>query len=101
MVDSNGRGAERFVELETRPADPYSVLVEYIVKEGLLYIDPAEGRLWHDHIRADPKVKIRFGTKVYPLTAVLVGRPGEIEGFPESRYIYRLDPRASENEVDD
>jgi hypothetical protein len=31
----------RFVELETRPTDPYSVVVEYIVKDRMLYIDPA------------------------------------------------------------
>jgi hypothetical protein len=83
----------RFVELETRPTDPYSVVVEYIVKDRMLYIDPAEGRRWHDHIRTDPRVNIRFGTKVYPLRAVLVGRPGQLEGFSESRFIYRLDPR--------
>lgn len=87
---------ERFVELETRPADPYSVLVEYIVKDGMLYIDPAEGRRWHDYIRADPQVKIRFGTKVYLRTAILVGSPGQLEEFSKSRYIYRLDPREIE-----
>jgi len=87
---------ERFVELETRLADPYSVLVEYIVKDGILYIDPAEGRRWRDDIHADPQVKIRFGTKVYLRTAVLVGSPGQLEEFSESRYTDRLDPRENE-----
>ncbi len=50
----------------------------------------------HDYIRADPQVKIRFGTKVYLRTAVLVGSPGQLEEFSESRYIYRLDPRENE-----
>ena len=84
---------DRFVDLETRPGDPYSVELNYIVRDGSLYVDPAEGRRWLDHTRADPRVRVRFGEKIYPLQAVLVGRPGELEGFPEDRFIYRLDPR--------
>ena len=85
---------DMFVHLETRPDDPYSVELNYIVKEGQLYIDPAEGRVWFDHIRADPRVRVRFDGKVYPVTAVLVGEPGELAGFDADRYIYRLDSRA-------
>ena len=44
--------SDRFVDLETRPADPYSVELNYIVRDGLLYLDPAEGRVWLDHLRA-------------------------------------------------
>lgn len=83
-----------FVDLETRPEDPYSVELNYVVRDGKLYIDPAEGRTWFDHIRADPRVRVRFGGKIYPVTAVLVGQPGELEGFDADRYIYRLDSRA-------
>ena len=82
-----------FVDLETRPDDPYSVEVNYVVKDGQLYIESAEGRRWLAHIRTDPRVRVRFGDKVYPLRAVLVGRPGELEGFDRDRFIYRLDPR--------
>ena len=82
-----------FLDLETRPADPYSVELNYVVRDGRLYIDPAEGRRWFEHIREDPRVRARFGSKIYPLKAVLVGRPGELEGFPEDRFVYRLDPR--------
>lgn len=82
-----------FIDLETRPGDPYSVELNYIVREGQLYIDPAEGRTWLEYIRADARVRVRFGDKLYPCTAVLVGKPGELEGFDADRYIYRLDPR--------
>jgi len=83
------------VHLETRPEDPYSVELNYVVREGRLYIDAAEGRRWHDHLRADPRVRVRFHGKVYPLRAVLVGRPGELPGFDPDRFVYRLDPRTS------
>ncbi|HIF95104.1 MAG TPA: hypothetical protein EYQ60_18560 [Myxococcales bacterium] len=82
-----------FVDLEFRPDDPYSVQLNYVVKDGNLYIDAAEGRCWFDYLRADPRVRVRFDGNVYPLTAVLVGRPGELEGFDEDRFVYRLDAR--------
>ena len=84
---------DSFVDLETRPDDPYSVELNYFVKDGKLYIDPAEGRRWLDYMRADPRVRVRFEGRVYPLKAVLVGGPGEVEGFDEDRFVYRLDPR--------
>lgn len=83
-----------FVDLETRPSKPYSVTLNYLVQDGQLTIDPAEGRSWLDHIREDPRVRVRFGGRVYPATAVLVGGPGEVEGFPEDRFVYRIESRA-------
>ena len=84
---------DTFLDLETRPARPYSVELNYVVKDGQLFIDPAEGRTWFDHIREDPRVRVRFGDKVYAATAVLVGKPGELEDFPADRFVYRLDFR--------
>jgi hypothetical protein len=86
---------DSFIDLEVRPNDPYSVELNYIVKDGQLYIDSAEGRNWLEYLREDPRVRVRFGDKVYPLKAVLVGKPGELEGFDPERFIYRLDPRES------
>ena len=82
-----------FVELETRPSDPYSVQLNYFVKQGRLYIDPTEGRQWLEYIREDPRVRVRFGGRVYPATAVLAGQPGEMEGFPPDRFVYRIESR--------
>ncbi len=82
---------DTFVDLETRPGDPYSVELNYVVRDGKLYIDPAEGRSWFEHIRTNPNVRVRFDGKIYPVRAVLVGKPGELEGFDSDRFIYRLD----------
>ena len=92
-VDDWSFVTDLFVDLEVRPEDPYSVELNYIVKDGKLYIDPAEGRTWLDYIRADPRVRARFGGRIYPLTAGLVGRPGELEDFDADRFVYRLDWR--------
>lgn len=85
---------DHFVDLETRPGDPYSVELNYVVRDGRLYIDPSEGRRWLDHLRADPRARVRFGGRIYPVTAVLVGRPGELPGFDPDRFVYRLDSRS-------
>ena len=85
--------SDEIVVLETRPSDPYSVELSYVVRDGELFIDPAEGRRWLDNICEDPRVRVRFGDKIYPLKAVLAGKPGELPGFDAERFIYRLDPR--------
>ncbi|MEE3332125.1 MAG: hypothetical protein VX246_14765 [Myxococcota bacterium] len=82
-----------FLDLEVRPENPYSVQLSYVVAEGKLYIDPAEGRRWFDYLREDGRVRVRLSGEVYELKAVLVGRPGELSGFDSDRYIYRLDSR--------
>lgn len=38
-------------------------------------------------------MRVRFADQIHPLKAVLVGQPGELEGFDEDRFVYRLDPR--------
>ena len=93
-VDDWSFVSDSFVDLETRLSDPYSVELNYIVMNGKLYIDPAEGRVWLEYIREDPRVRVRFGDRIYPLEAVLVGQPGELEGFDTDRFVYRLDPRS-------
>ena len=84
---------DRFVDLETRPSDPYSVELDYILRDGQLYLDPSEGKRWLAHIREDARVRVRFGDEIYRATAVLVGKPGELPDFDPDRFVYRLDPR--------
>lgn len=83
-----------FVDLETRPGDPYSVRIGYAVRGGRLYVDPAEGRTWRAHIVGDPRVRARFDGRIYPLTAVRVTDTAELAGFDPERAVYRLESRA-------
>jgi hypothetical protein len=85
-----------FMDLELRPDDPYSVTINYFVKDGKLYIDPAADRQWYQYLKEDDRVRVRFGfeDRVYPLRAVLVSEPGNaFEDFDPKRYIYRLEAR--------
>lgn len=84
---------DAFVDVEFRPDDPYSVELNYFVKDGRLYVDPADGRKWLEYLRADPRVRVRFGNSIYERTAVLVEDEAELEGFDPTRFVYRLDPR--------
>jgi len=83
------------LELETRMDDPYSVEINYVVRNGKLYIDPAEGRAWLVNLRADPKVRIRIDGSIYAMEARLVEDPAEREGFDTDRFVYRLEPRVT------
>ncbi len=82
-----------FLELETRPEDPRSVQLNYVVRDGNLYVDPAEGKTWLTHLRDNSDARVRFGSLIYPVRATLVGEPGELPGFDSDRFIYRLDYR--------
>ena len=93
-VDDWSFADDAFIDVEFRPEDPYSVELNYIVRDGELYIDPAEGRTWFEYLKEDPRLRVRFGSRVYPVRAVLVGQPGELDGFDADRFVYRLDSRA-------
>ena len=82
---------DAFVDVEFRPSDPYSVELNYFVRDGRLYLDPAEGRRWLDYLREDPRVRVRFGDSVYEAVAVLVEDPEERAGFDPDRFVYRIE----------
>ena len=67
------------VQLEVRPADPYSVNVWCVVVDNDLYIATSpEGNEWLAHIRSDGKVRLRLGETLYPLRAVEIGDAPEL-----------------------
>ena len=84
-------------QLETRPAEPYSINLAYVQLEGNLYAYAGDTRTnWVEHIEADPLVRIRINDAIYPLRAVRVEDPVEMEKFAESwssRSMFQRDPR--------
>ncbi len=79
------------LDLEVRPNEPYSVRVNFIYKDGNIYIDPATDRLWYPMLQENQNVRIRFDEDIYSVKAVLVTDEAEKEGMDPTRIIYRLE----------
>lgn len=79
------------LQLETRPADPYSVYLRVVMRGDQLYIDAAQKRKWHDHIRANPSIRVKLGDYIYRAVAVKMTDPELLTQFLKGRTIYRLD----------
>lgn len=72
--------ASDHMEIEVRPADPYSVKVHYYVVNGRLYVEAGENgwSRWRAMVHDDPNVRVRFGDMVYPARVVAVTEPTEL-----------------------
>lgn len=79
------------LDLETRPDDPYSIRINFFFRDGNVYIDPAEGRAWYEHLRADPSVRVRIDGLIYRARAIPVTDPEELQGFDPERRVHRLE----------
>ncbi|MCP4007236.1 MAG: hypothetical protein GY725_23885 [bacterium] len=80
-------GAIETIQLETNPADPYSINAWCGVYAGALYIptslilgadEPTE-REWVQNVLTDSRVRLRADGNVYELKAVRVEDPKELE----------------------
>jgi len=98
------------IQLETRPADPYSVNVAGAVVEDGLYVSGGDTRnRWVENIEADPLVRARIDGSVYELRARRVVDDAELRAFAVAWmnlgswardptklgevWVYRLEPR--------
>lgn len=70
------------VQLETRPADPYSVNIWVIGMGEHLYVHAGANRSeWVENMEADPNVRLRVGDSIYELAASRVGGQEEFDRF--------------------
>jgi hypothetical protein len=73
------------VQLETRPADPYSVNIWVIAMDPSLYVHAGANRsAWVEHIEADPNVRLRVNDSIYELAAVRVQAQDEFDRFSDA-----------------
>ena len=89
------------VQLETRPADPYSVNVWMVAANGVPYIAAGGGAesAWPTHIAADPRVRLRVGDKLYELNAVRTDSEADRAAFMEAaRKKYDFDPEEQDTD---
>lgn len=98
------------VQLETRPADPYSVNIWVIALGEQLYVHAGANRsAWVANMEADPKVRLGIEGSIYELAAVRVEGQEEFDRFSDAyetkygrrprngnvkeAYLFRLAPR--------
>lgn len=85
------------IQLETNPAEPYSVNLAYTILDGRLYINAGGTETqWAKNIAANPEVRLRMNGNVYPLRATRVLDAAEFEAFAEAwtnQSFFRRDPR--------
>lgn len=82
------------VQLETRPAKPYSVNVWALgIGENLYVATSADGTTWSAFIEADPSVRVRMHEKIFALSATEVFDLSERQAV-SSGYVskYKVDP---------
>ena len=73
------------VQLETRPADPYSVNIWVIALGDRLYVHAGTNRAeWVEHMEEDAKVRMRVEESIYELAAARVNEQAEFDRFSDS-----------------
>jgi hypothetical protein len=73
------------VQLETRPADPYSVNIWVIGLGENLYVHAGASRsTWVENMEADPNVRLRVGESIYELAAARVESQDEFDRFSDA-----------------
>jgi hypothetical protein len=97
-------------QLETRPADPYSVNIAYTILDGSPYVNAGDTETeWVKNMTTDPNVRLRVEGAVYELRAERVNDGETLAKFAkawtdqsmfrrdptelEQVYLYRLVPR--------
>ena len=99
------------VQIETRPADPYSVNVWGVGVDRNFYVaaSDASEATWAQAIKAEPRVRLRVGNDIYALLAERTDDPQELAGvidayidkyggerdrsFIRHAWVFRLGPR--------
>jgi hypothetical protein len=73
------------VQLETNPADPYSVNIWALGIGDKLYVHAGANRsTWVENMEADPSVRVRIDETIYPLTAARVQSQAEFDTFADA-----------------
>jgi hypothetical protein len=80
VADWSFADAHRLMEIEVRPERPYSVQIHHYVVARRLYFEGAPGGWgrWRRYLRADRRIRVRFGGHVHAAQAVEVTDPQEV-----------------------
>jgi hypothetical protein len=84
------------IQLESNPADPYSVNVWFVAQGARLWIAAGSGdkSRWAKDLLADPRVRLRIEGKIYERKAVRVTEQSEMDEvlvLYQTKYDYERD----------
>jgi len=72
------------IQLETNPADPYSVKLWVVAMDASLYVHAGDNHTqWIKNIEQNPEVRVLIGESIYPLRAVRVQDAAEFKRFSD------------------
>jgi hypothetical protein len=73
------------IQLETNPAEPYSVNIWVIAIDPNLYVHAGDNRAqWIENMEAAPLVRLQVEGSIYELTAARVESQGEFDRFADA-----------------
>jgi hypothetical protein len=73
------------IQLETNPAEPYSVNLWVVALDEHLYIHAGANRsAWVEHLEADPNVRLRVDDSIYELVSSRVEAQEEFDRFSDA-----------------
>ncbi len=98
------------IQLETHPAEPYSVNIWVVALDDALYVHAGANRAtWIEHMERDPNVRLQAEAALYELSAARVTEQAEFDRFSDAyqqkygtrprnenvdeAYLFRLTPR--------
>lgn len=91
-----GVGDAGIAQIETNPANPYSVTVAYTVLDGQLYVNAGGSeKRWARNVVNDPNVRLRIDGEIHDLRAIRIEDRDEIARFGEAwtgQSWFRRDP---------
>ena len=77
--------AVQTVQLEARPADPYSVNIWAVAIGEHVYVHAGANRSsWVESLESDPRVRLRVGGVLYELAATRVAEQAEFDRFSDA-----------------
>jgi hypothetical protein len=89
------------VELETRPADPYSVKIWVVPVGDRMYVHAGDNyNRWVQHIEQDPAVRLKVEDRLYELQAQRVTSAEEFADFAQA-YEARYGRRPRNENIDE
>ena len=75
--------AQKTIQLEVRPTDPYSVNVWCVAMGASLYVGAGRGEssVWARALLEDPRARVRVGTLLYDVIATRITDVAEIQAY--------------------